>query len=111
MEKIEHAAERPSLPTIGSLDIADLFALTTNTGVPLGPTAHPGPGWHRLHWSTLAKRMGVPLTLDDNDAVFEPTKSGNWPINIAPPGEGALDREQHLSASQGAANVVAGERA
>jgi hypothetical protein len=70
----------------------ELMDATTVTGTPLGRTAWPGAGWRRLPWTELGERLGVdPLSSRPGPGSF-PYRS--WPLSIAPPGEGSLDREQ-----------------
>ncbi|MFC7219226.1 hypothetical protein ACFQLX_13765 [Streptomyces polyrhachis] len=74
----------------------DLTQAGTVTGGGLGRAEHPGPGWRRLRWSQLALRTGdpvVPEGLLPSYRCFPSThKNGSWPLSIAPPTEGSLDR-------------------
>lgn len=79
-------ARRKEPPSSGEL-------LGTATGVALGRSQSPGPGWRRLRWSELGERLGVdPLAKGTPNIVSLPMWS--WPLSIAPPAEGSLDREQ-----------------
>ena len=76
------------------------------TGGGLGPSSAPGGGWRRLRWLDLAERLGSnPLGRLPSYKSFPFT---SWPVNIRPPSEGSLDREQlerlceHLGAASGA---------
>ena len=81
---------------LGEVNLDEVFADATLTGESLGASGWPGPGWRRLFWRELAARLDVnPYALDvpPCDLSF-PYKS--WPLNIAPPAEGSLDREQFV---------------
>ncbi|MFE3503441.1 hypothetical protein [Kitasatospora sp. NPDC059160] len=84
-------AEPDTLPGI------DLVATTVITGGGLGRAEHPGPGWQRLRWAELARRTGDPVVPDGLLPSYRcfPSvkKDGSWPLGIAPPTEGSLDRE------------------
>jgi len=75
----------------------DLNAVTTVMGGGLGRAGHPGPGWRRLRWAELAQRSGDPVVPDGLLPCFRcfpsVTTNGSWPVGIAPPTEGSLDRE------------------
>jgi hypothetical protein len=75
----------------------DLDAMGTLTGGGLGRAEHPGPGWRRLRWAKLAQRSGDPMVPDGLLPSYRcfPSvrKDSSWPIGIAPPTEGSLDRE------------------
>lgn len=79
---------------IGDLDL-DAASVTTGGG--LGRSQHPGPGWRRLRWATLADRIGEPVVPAGLRPCFRclpgAHPSGSWPASIMPPGEGSLDRE------------------
>ena len=94
-EKIERAADPPPPLIVGALDMNHLFPVSVNTGAPLGGTEHPGAGWRRLRWVDFAARIGAEVRVDENNATLEP-RQRSWPINIRPPAENALDREQYL---------------
>ncbi|MFJ1865611.1 hypothetical protein ACIOD1_13355 [Streptomyces sp. NPDC088097] len=80
--------------TIAGFDLAES---TVATGGGLGRAEHPGPQWRRLRWAELARRTGDPLvpegTLPCHRCFPSARKSGSWPIGIAPPTEGSLDRD------------------
>ncbi|MFJ7219345.1 hypothetical protein [Amycolatopsis sp. NPDC098790] len=75
----------------------DLEATTVTTGGGLGRAEHPGPGWRRLRWAELAERTGDPVVPDGllpgHQCFPSVKKDGSWPLGIAPPTEGSLDRE------------------
>ncbi|WP_225827796.1 hypothetical protein [Streptomyces naphthomycinicus] len=79
---------------VGGLDLTEA-GVTTGGG--LGRAGHPGPGWRRLRWAELAGRTGdavVPEGLLPCFRCFPSVqKDGSWPLRIAPPTEGSLDRE------------------
>lgn len=66
----------------------------------LGGTAgeRPRPRWHRLRWAELSRRTGDPLTPEGHlpcGTSFPSVRSrmsGGWPVGIAAPSEGSLDR-------------------
>jgi hypothetical protein len=63
-------------------------------GNPLGRSRHPGSGWERLRWEALEARMNLEPVQDLPGYDSFPIAS--WPVNVRPPGEGSLDREQFL---------------
>jgi hypothetical protein len=70
----------------------DMLSRGTLTGAQLGWSAWPGPRWKRLLWREHGRRLGI-----DPFACFVDSRSfphDSWPVNIAPPAEGSLDREQ-----------------
>lgn len=80
----------------------DVFAgidleVGTATGGGLGRAEHPGRGWRRLRWAELARRTGDPVVPDGllpSCRCFPSAKkAGSWPLGIAPPTEGSLDRD------------------
>jgi hypothetical protein len=75
----------------------DLSAVTTVIGGGLGRAERPGPGWRRLRWSELAQRSGDPVAPEGRLPCHRSFPSiqinGSWPVSIAPPTEGSLDRE------------------
>ena len=66
------------------------------TGIGLGRTESPGPGWHRLWWSELAARVAAPLADSGVPPCFRWFPFRSWPIGIRPPGEGSLDRDSFV---------------
>jgi hypothetical protein len=89
---IEEAAGISAIPQDPPA-LAGIMARATLTGGGLGWSEHPGPGWRRVSWSELGRRLDVnPFGqyLDHGSFPYE-----SWPINIAPPTEGSLDREQY----------------
>ncbi|MFB7608694.1 hypothetical protein [Streptomyces gardneri] len=75
----------------------DLDAVGIATGGSLGRAGHPGAGWRRLPWAELARRTGDPLVpeglLPSYRCFPSVKKEDSWPLGIAPPTEGSLDRE------------------
>lgn len=63
------------------------------TGIELGRTESPGPGWDRLLWSDLAARVAAPLADSGVPPCFRWFPFRSWPIGISPPGEGSVDRD------------------
>jgi hypothetical protein len=74
----------------------DLLARSTVIGAPLGASRDPGPGWRRLFWGELAARLDVDPYALDVPPCYRSFPYKSWPANIAPPGEGSLDKEQFL---------------
>lgn len=72
--------------------IGGLLENAAATGGQLGPSSNPGVGWYRLRWLELAQRLAIdPLSRVPSSQSFPFT---SWPVNIRPPAEGSLDREQ-----------------
>jgi hypothetical protein len=90
----------------GNVNLDELPGMTV-VGSSLGRSESPGLGWTRLMWRDLAGRTGGdPFQGPPCFRSFRfPTSS--WPVNIRPPAEGSLDREQfgrvceHLAALDG----------
>ncbi|MGE7388990.1 hypothetical protein ACQKM2_26285 [Streptomyces sp. NPDC004126] len=63
----------------------------------LGRAEHPGPGWRRLRWAELARRLGDPVATPALPPCFRsfPSFKGEpgRPSGICWPTEGSLDRE------------------
>ena len=89
--RIERAAgSRPDIPE-GGLN----YARGMWIGNPLGRSSRPEGEWERLRWAELAARMDVdPFTAYPGHESFP---FGSWPLNIRPPAEGSLDRDQFVS--------------
>lgn len=72
-------------------------SLGSTAGGGLGRARHPGPGWRRLRWAELARRVGDPVVPAGTMPCFRCFPSlrqgGGWPPGIIPPAEGSLDRE------------------
>jgi len=81
---------------IGEINVDEVFADATVTGVGLGASGWPGPGWRRLFWRELAARLDVDPYATDLPPCYRSFPYKSWPLNIAPPAEGSLDREQFL---------------
>ncbi|MFE6844641.1 hypothetical protein [Streptomyces sp. NPDC057686] len=82
---------------IPGLDPADVFAdpsdiFTKSVG------EHPGPRWRRLRWAELSQRTGDPVAAEgrlpsgNSFPSLRTRMSGSWPVGIAAPSEGSLDR-------------------
>ncbi|MGW0594952.1 hypothetical protein [Streptosporangium sp. NPDC002607] len=75
----------------------DMNTVGTVIGGGLGRAEHPGPGWKRLRWADLAQRSGDPVVPEGLLPCYRCFPSvpvnGSWPISIAPPTEGSMDRE------------------
>jgi hypothetical protein len=75
---------------VGSVNLDER---ATSTGVSLGLTKSPGPGWRRLRWSELADRVPSPMEHSGAPPCFRWFSYSSWPASIQPPGEGSLDLE------------------
>lgn len=96
VHRMERATGVTEPVMIGEVDLEEVLADAQVVGSALGRSEWPGPGWERLRWSELAQRLDMdPFTIDVPPCLrsFPYT---SWPANIAPPGEGSLDREQFL---------------
>lgn len=51
----------------------------------------PMPGWVRLHWRELAKRLSIDLLGNKYPPCFRWFPYSSWPANLEPPNEGTLD--------------------
>ncbi|WP_412079471.1 hypothetical protein ACLF6K_38590 (plasmid) [Streptomyces xanthophaeus] len=73
---------------IPGLDPADVFG-----GTPGEPR---GPRWRRLRWAELSRRTGDPVAPEGRLPCFRSFPSlrepSGWPVGIAGPSEGSLDR-------------------
>jgi hypothetical protein len=98
VHRIERAAGLVEPAFIGEVDLEEPLADAGAkvVGSSLGRSAWPGPGWERLSWSKLAKRLGVDPFAIDVPPGLRSFPYTSWPANIAPPGEGSLDREQFI---------------
>jgi hypothetical protein len=74
VRRIELGAGTVEPLVVGNVNLDELAPEAAVIGNALGASGDPGEGWHRLRWSDLAARL-----------------------NIAPPAEGSLDREQFRS--------------
>jgi hypothetical protein len=54
----------------------------------------PGEEWTRLRWAELWRRLGVDPAGLEGYPSFEWFPYRSWPVNMAAPGEGSLDRAQ-----------------
>ena len=106
VRRIERAAGAIEPVEIGEIDLEELLSDATLVGSALGRSGWPGPGWHRLLWSELARRLGVdPFTIDVPPSLRSFPYS-SWPANLAPPAEGSLDREQFLRLVEHLASIT-----
>ncbi|MGW8847759.1 hypothetical protein ACWGNE_08255 [Streptomyces xiamenensis] len=73
---------------IPGLDPADVIGGT--------PGEHPGPRWRRLRWAELSQRTGDPVAPEGQLPCYRSfpslRKPNGWPVGIAGPSEGSLDR-------------------
>jgi hypothetical protein len=97
VERIERAASPPGPIIVGSLDVNDLIDRLTLIGSSLGRSRWPGPGWRRLLWSEMAARLEVDPYAIDAPPCYRSFPIDSWPVNVLPPAEGSLDREQFIS--------------
>ncbi|MDQ3858873.1 MAG: hypothetical protein M3327_10585 [Actinomycetota bacterium] len=99
VHQMERAAGAIEPVKIGAVE--DLEELLTRSGgyvvgSRLGRSEWPGPGWQRLRWSELARRLDVDPFAIDVPPCFRSFPYTSWPANIEPPAEGSLDREQYV---------------
>lgn len=87
--------ERGAAPSTRSSLAAEMLDATTVIGCPDGTSRHPGEGWHRLRWEELAHRLGVHPVAEGRLPSHRSFPHASWPVNLRPPAEGALDREQY----------------
>ncbi|MFD9409744.1 hypothetical protein ACFWBN_22385 [Streptomyces sp. NPDC059989] len=72
------------------VDPSDVFAMSAGE--------HPGPRWRRLRWAELARRTGDPVAPEGHLPGYDLFPSlrtkmtGGWPVGIASPSEGSMDR-------------------
>lgn len=93
--RIDRAVDPPEPLPPGNEKLRELLANATVVGSPLGASRCPGDGWHRLRWRELARRIAVDPFADDQRPSYRSFGYSSWPVNIRPPAEGALDREQY----------------
>jgi hypothetical protein len=86
--QLEHGLVDPVM--VGSVNLDER---TVSTGIGLGLTKSPGPGWRRLRWSELADRVPSPMESSGVPPCCRWFSYSSWPANIRPPGEGSLDLE------------------
>jgi hypothetical protein len=94
--RIELASGAAEPDMLGEINLDEAFADATLTGGILGASAWPGPGWRRLFWRELAARLDVDPYARDVPPCYRSFPYESWPLNIAPPAEGSLDREQFV---------------
>ena len=85
--EIETGVREPQI--VGTINLAEVGEVT---GIPLGGRNEPAPDWQRLSWHELARRLGI--TFDDvaYPPCFRWFLYTSWPIRLAPPCEGSLER-------------------
>lgn len=108
VHRMERAAGVTEPAMIGDVDVEEVLAGAQVVGSALGRSGWPGPGWERLRWSELAKRLGVDPFAIDVPPCLRSFPYSSWSANIAPPGEGSLDREQFLRLLENLAAVTPG---
>lgn len=91
VRRIEVAAGADEPRIVGDVNLEDVGVVV---GSPLGRSGHPGAGWARLRWDELAARLGVGIFDDWHLPCSRSFPYDSWPVNIRPPAEGSLDREQ-----------------
>jgi hypothetical protein len=93
--RIEQAVKPPTPPLLGDRQLQDVLDSATVIGSSLGISRRPNPGWRRLRWHDLARRVGVNPFREDRLPSYRSFEYASWPVSIRPPAEGALDREQY----------------
>jgi hypothetical protein len=81
----------PSDKAVAEGILPDSTVSSSATGRP----GWPGPGWKRLPWRELGKRLDVDPFAGDFALGYQTFPYRSWPVNIQPPTEGTLDREQY----------------
>jgi hypothetical protein len=81
---------------VGEINLDEVLADATVTGGSTGGSGWPGPGWRRLLWRDLAARLDVDPYALDVPPCHRSFPYESWPLNITPPAEGSLDREQFV---------------
>jgi hypothetical protein len=94
VRRIEVAAGAQEPVVVNEVRIEGLGVVV---GSPLGRSGDPGPGWSRLRWDELARRLDASIFADWHLPCHRSFAYESWPANIRPPGEGSLDREQLAS--------------
>jgi hypothetical protein len=91
VRRIEVAAGTQEPVIINNVNLEELGVVVGNL---LGRSGHPGPGWSRLRWDELARRLDTNIFADWHLPCYRSFPYRSWPANIEPPAEGSLDREQ-----------------
>jgi hypothetical protein len=94
VHRIERAAGTLPPLMLGDVDVYEVMKDATIVGSSLGRTGRPGAEWKRLSWHTLAARLKVDPFAIEVPPCIRSFPYDSWPINIQPPAEGSLDREQ-----------------
>lgn len=74
-----------------AFEVESILEPLSLTGVPLGMSRHPGDGWARLRWRSLADRLDVNLERQVVPPSTQWFPYRRWPASIQPPCEGSLD--------------------
>lgn len=93
--RIKLAAGASEPEQIGEAKLEEALSGATLIGGALGRSQRPGSGWERLFWSDLAKRLDLDPFAIDFPPCFRSFPYDSWPVNIQPPAEGSLNREQY----------------
>jgi hypothetical protein len=107
VRRIELGAGTVEPQVVGNVNLDELPGAVV-IGSAVGASGDPGEGWRRLRWSELAARLKVDPFELDVPPCYRSFPYRSWPANIAPPGEGSLDREQFLSLLNCLARVTIG---
>lgn len=94
-DDIDRVEGRPSLSRLPD-DMHEVFSESTLTGVVGGLTGWPGSKWTRLRWRDLLTLLNTEPPAEERYPSDQWFPFSSWPVSIAPPGEGSLDREQFL---------------
>jgi hypothetical protein len=96
LHRMELAAGTREPAMLGDINLEDVLVEAKVVGSSLGSSWRPGPGWRRLLWSELAARLDHDPYGLDVPPCLRSFPYSSWPVNIAPPAEGSLDREQFV---------------
>jgi hypothetical protein len=93
--RIDEAATPPPDVSQDARTIRELLTRSTVIGCPAGKSERPPGPWKRLLWSDLSQRLSIDPFAEGRLPGHRSFPFRSWPVNIRPPAEGALDREQY----------------
>lgn len=80
----------------------------TVTGGDLGKSSAPPSPWRRLSWDDLGRRLDHDPFTDRRPPSIRSFPYSSWPVQILPPSEGSLDREQMIALLENLARATPG---